>query len=113
MSMPSTTTPTGPTGLASIAGLPAAAHEVLHREFDDLPALHWSTPMNSAPLWDFHILLAIRPPLLHTSLHLGPSCTSIRVLLLHLGRRRGLRPRLPLLLTLLLLLSLIQLHLRP
>ena len=32
MSMPSTTTPTGPTVLTSISGLPTAAHEVLHRE---------------------------------------------------------------------------------
>ena len=32
MSTPSTTTSTRPTGLAPIAGLPPAAHEVLHRE---------------------------------------------------------------------------------
>ena len=32
MSAPSTTTPTPPTGLAPVTGLPPAAHAVLHRE---------------------------------------------------------------------------------
>ena len=51
MSMPSATTPTGPTGLAFIAGLPAAAHEVLHRE---LFHIHYSLHL---------ILLILRGPL--------------------------------------------------
>ena len=51
MSMPSTTTPTRPTGLASIAGLPAAAHEVLHREL-----LHIHSSLHL-------ILLILRGPL--------------------------------------------------
>ena len=49
--MPSATTPTGPTGLASIAGLPAAAHEVLHREL-----LHIHSSLHL-------ILLILRGPL--------------------------------------------------
>ena len=51
MSMPSTTTLTGPTRLASIAGLPAAAHEVLHREL-----LHIHSSLHL-------ILLILRGPL--------------------------------------------------
>ena len=51
MSMPPTTTPTGPTGSASIAGLPAAAHEVLHREL-----LHIHSSLHL-------ILLILRGPL--------------------------------------------------
>ena len=51
MSMPPTTTPTGPTGSASIAGLPATAHEVLHREL-----LHIHSSLHL-------ILLILRGPL--------------------------------------------------
>ena len=51
MSMSSTTPPTRPMGLASIAGLPAAAHEVLHREL-----LHIHSSLHL-------ILLILRGPL--------------------------------------------------
>ena len=51
MSTPSMTTSTRPTGLASIAGLPAAAHEVLHREL-----LHIHSSLHL-------ILLILRGPL--------------------------------------------------
>ena len=59
MSMPPTTTPTRPTGLASIAGLPAAAHEVLHREL-----LHIHSSLHL-------ILLILRGPGFRHSLHCG------------------------------------------
>ena len=71
MSTPSTTTSTRPTGLAPIAGLPPAAHEVLHRELLHIhSSLHLILLILRGP-WDTvtpSIVATITSPRLRTTL---------------------------------------------